>query len=64
MIKMYGGVMFPNTPLEKTPKSWLFRLRKLLGSKPKAAGERGGPGELGRADSTSSNSSSLASQLN
>lgn len=30
VIKMYGGVMFPGGPVEKTPKSWLFKIRKAL----------------------------------
>jgi len=30
VIKMYGGVMFPGGPVEKTPKSWLFKLRKAI----------------------------------
>merc|ERR1712106_719406 len=30
VIKMYGGVMFPGGPVEKTPKSWLFKIRKAI----------------------------------
>merc|ERR1712001_593410 len=30
VIKMYGGVMFPGGEVEKTPKSWLFKIRKAL----------------------------------
>jgi len=30
VIKMYGGVMFPGGKVEKTPKSWLFKIRKAL----------------------------------
>jgi hypothetical protein len=30
VIKMYGGVMFPGGEVERTPKSWLFKIRKAL----------------------------------
>ena len=30
VIKMYGGIMFPGGPLEKTPKNLLFKIRKQI----------------------------------
>ena len=62
VIKMYGGVMFPGGEVEKTPKSWLFKIRKALrgGSKEKKNQTEDGL-EL-RAGSTSSTSSSVSSK--
>ena len=58
VIKMYGGVMFPGGPIEKTPKNLLFKIRKAL------QGDRDNNGfESGlRASTGSSNSSSMSSK--
>ena len=55
VIKMYGGVMFPGGEVEKTPKSWLFKIRKAL---------RGNSAEKRKVKegSSSSNSSSVSSK--
>ena len=56
VIKMYGGVMFPGGDVEKTPKSWLFKIRKAL---------RGNSSEKRntKEGSSGSNSSSVSSEL-
>jgi len=66
VIKMYGGVMFPGGPVEKTPKSWLFKIRKALrGSSVEKAKQRDSGIESQlvslRNSSTSSASSSVSS---
>jgi len=65
VIKMYGGVMFPGGSVEKTPKSWLFRIRKALrgnSAEKKKQRDSGTEFEIScRPGSTSSNSSSISS---
>jgi len=60
VIKMYGGVMFPGGEVEKTPKSWLFKIRKALRGN-SAEKRKTKEGTDGRAGSSSSNSSSVSS---
>lgn len=63
VIKMYGGVMFPGGEVEKTPKSWLFKIRKALrgNSAEKKKQKDGGLEVPCRGGSNSSTSSSLSS---
>ena len=68
VIKMYGGVMFPGGPLERTPKNLLFRLRKALGLTESMDNQKRDSGiESGlvsqRTNSTSSNSSTISSEF-
>ena len=67
VIKMYGGIMFPGGPLERTPKNLLFRLRKALGRTDSVDKQKRDSGfESGlvsqRTNSTSSNSSTISSE--
>jgi len=63
VIKMYGGVMFPGGEVEKTPKSWLFKIRKALrgNSAEKKKQKEAGLEAPCRGGSNSSTSSSLSS---
>ena len=61
VIKMYGGVMFPGGEVEKTPKSWLFKIRKAMRGN-SAEKRKTEEGTDGRAGSSSSNSSSVSSE--
>ena len=67
VIKMYGGVMFPGGPIERTPKNLLFRIRKALGRTESMDKQQRDSGfETGlmsqRTNSTSSNSSTISSE--
>ena len=63
VIKMYGGVMFPGGEVEKTPKSWLFKIRKALMRGNSVEKRKAKEDTAGRAGSSSSNSSSVSSEL-
>ena len=55
VIKMYGGVMFPASALEKTPGRWLFKVKKAL--QRLTSRDAGSSRDRERRNSNSSNSS-------